>query len=101
MSFRPQPELTPYIRVGFIALCGVLYFFVALLSGVVKLLTIACLVSIVIGVATFVDDSMPELRFALWAGLLPLPLFIAFHYLHYVLAKHFQRPRETYVVTRV
>ncbi|PJO49356.1 hypothetical protein [Brucella pituitosa] len=90
-----------YIRVVFFALSGVLYFFVALLSGVVKLLTIVCLFAVLAGLATFYDGSMPELRFVLWAGLLPLPFFIGFHYLHYVLAKRFERPRETYIVTRI
>ncbi|PRA78192.1 hypothetical protein CQ054_22520 [Ochrobactrum sp. MYb29] len=90
-----------YIRIVFIALCGVLYFFVALLSGVARFLSIICLLSIIIGFATFVDHSMPELRIALWAGLLPLPFLIAFQYLHYVLAKRFERPRVTYIVTRV
>ncbi|PRA80173.1 hypothetical protein CQ054_21290 [Ochrobactrum sp. MYb29] len=90
-----------YIRIVFIALCGVLYFFVALLSGVVKLLTIVCLFAVLAGLATFYDGSMPELRFMLWVGLLPLPFLLGFHFLHYVLAKRFEQPGETYIVTRV
>jgi len=59
-----------------------------------NLLMLAGIFTVVIGLASFVDDSMPELQFVLWPGLIVLAICLAYYALHGILGLRFATTDE-------